>query len=282
MTKKTIKNELPVVASVGVVVFDGNKVLLVKHGKDAHHFEGIMGLPAGKIEKNEKSISAAVRELQEETGLITTENDLELIPGDWWAEIEQKDGLKHFTFEPFWCKSWSGQVREANGETEPVWVSVDSLSELELLANVRNVIEVAYRLGQLEQVVALEQSKYRRALADYQNLERQVREDQSRFARIATQLFVEQMLMPFDHLMMAAKHINDKGLNLVIGQFKQLFESQGLREIEALGKKFDPTSMEAIEAKEGEEDVVLEVMQPGYELNGVVVRPAKVVVGKKS
>jgi molecular chaperone GrpE len=138
------------------------------------------------------------------------------------------------------------------------------------------------QLSELKSQMELWEGKYRRALADYQNLERQVREDQSRFARIATQLFVEQMLTPFDHLKLAAAHLNDKGLNLVIAQFKQLFESQGLKEIEALGKQFDPMSMEAVEAREGDEDKVLEVMQPGFELNGVVVRPAKVVVGKKS
>lgn len=122
--------------------------------------------------------------------------------------------------------------------------------------------------------------KYKRALADYQNLERQVRQDQQRFAKIATQMFVEQMLTPFDHLQMAAKHINDKGLELVIAQFKQLFESQGLTEIEAAGKQFDANTMEAIETRDGEEGMVLEVAQPGYQLHGVVIRPAKVVVGK--
>lgn len=124
------------------------------------------------------------------------------------------------------------------------------------------------------------EGKYKRALADYQNLERQVRQDQQRFARVATQMFVEQMLIPFDHLLMAAKHLNDKGLGLVIAQFKQLFESQGLKEIESLGKEFDAQTMEAIETREGEENKVLEVAQPGYELNGIVIRPAKVVVGK--
>ncbi len=136
------------------------------------------------------------------------------------------------------------------------------------------------QVADLKTEVEILSNKYRRALADFQNLERQVREDQARFVKIATQLFVEQMILPFDHLQLAAKHLNDKGLNLVVGQFRQLFESQGLKEIEALGKSFDPSRMEAVETKEGKEGVVLEVMQSGYELNGVVIRPAKVVVGQ--
>ncbi len=152
----------------------------------------------------------------------------------------------------------------------------------------KKITEVEPKVNQhLEQQVAdlkteveILSNKYRRALADFQNLERQVREDQARFVKIATQLFVEQMILPFDHLQLAAKHLNDKGLNLVVGQFRQLFESQGLKEIEALDQNFDPDKMEAVETREGKEGVVLEVLQSGYELNGVVIRPAKVVVGQ--
>lgn len=140
--------------------------------------------------------------------------------------------------------------------------------------------ECERKYGELVGQYSAMEGKYKRVLADYQNLERQVRQDQQRFMKVATQMFVEQMLVPFDHLLMAAKHIQDKGLGMVIGQFKQLFESQGLKEIDALGKSFDATTMEAIETREGEEGMVLEISQPGYELNGVVIRPAKVVVGK--
>ncbi len=136
------------------------------------------------------------------------------------------------------------------------------------------------QIQELHKQVEILDGKYRRALADYQNLERHMGEEQHRFAKIATQMFVEQMLIPFDHLQMAAKHIQDKGLGLVIAQFKQLFESQGLKEIESLGRPFDAATMEAIETREGKQDEVLEVAQAGYELNGIVVRPAKVIVGK--
>lgn len=140
--------------------------------------------------------------------------------------------------------------------------------------------ECEKQIQDLKLELTLVDGKYRRALADYQNLERQVREDQSRFARIAAQLFVEQMLVPFDHLMLAAKHLSDKGLDIVITQFKQLFEAQGLKEIVAEGQDFDPSKMEAVDTRAGADGKVIEVVQLGYELNGVVVRPAKVVVGK--
>lgn len=132
----------------------------------------------------------------------------------------------------------------------------------------------------LEEQIKTSEEKYRRALADYQNLERQTALDQQRFAKIATQVFVEQMLTPFDHLKLAAKHLNDKGLELVVTQFEKLFASQGLQEVKTLGKVFDARSMEAVGTRQGKENEVLEVLQSGYELYGVLIRPAKVIVGK--
>jgi molecular chaperone GrpE len=133
-----------------------------------------------------------------------------------------------------------------------------------------------------EQRTAEFETKYKRALADYQNLERQTAEHTMRFAKLATKDFVEQLIKPYDHLLLASKHVKDKGLDMVITQFKQVFESQGLREINPVGKPFDPQTMEAIDTKEGKEDTVIEVMSVGYELNGIVIKPAQVIVGTKS
>lgn len=163
---------------------------------------------------------------------------------------------------------------------KPKTQEIKTEGQLDVAQELMSHEECEKEIHELKSQNELWEGKYRRALADYQNLERQVLEDQTRFAKIATRIFVEQMLTPFDHLQIAAKHINDQGLNLVMGQFKQLFESQGLKEIVVLGEQFDPNKMEAIGTVKGEEGAVLEVSQPGYELNGVVVRPAKVIVGK--
>lgn len=130
---------------------------------------------------------------------------------------------------------------------------------------------------QLEEV----ERKYKRALADYQNLERQTRESQIRFAKLATQGFVEELIGPYDHLLLAAKHVKDKGLDMVIAQFRQVFETQGLKEIHPLGQVFDPLKMEAVDTKDGEEGKVIEVASRGYELNGIIIKPAQVIVGKR-
>jgi molecular chaperone GrpE len=74
-----------------------------------------------------------------------------------------------------------------------------------------------------------------------------------------------------------------KGIDMVRNQFLDVLKQNGLVQVEALGKKFDPNFHEALSQApaEGKEDeVVLQVYQPGYTLNGRLLRAAKVVVVK--
>ena len=51
--------------SVGLVVWRGDEVLLIKRGKPP--FKGHWSIPGGKLEHGERLVDAALRELQEET-----------------------------------------------------------------------------------------------------------------------------------------------------------------------------------------------------------------------
>jgi len=118
-----------------------------------------------------------------------------------------------------------------------------------------------------------------RALADYQNLVRRTREDRSKVAKIAGRDFIESLLEPFEHLSLAAEQLKDPGINMVVTELWQALASQGLQEIEAMGKKFDVNTMEVVE-RVGDGDIVVKVIRRGYMLNGEVIQHAKVVVGE--
>lgn len=96
----------PVIESVGIVVFNKDQVLLVRHGKSSMHFEGILGIPSGKIEKGESKTEAAKRELKEESGLNCALKDLISLSKSYQAQIEQKDGIKIFNWYVY--PSYSG------------------------------------------------------------------------------------------------------------------------------------------------------------------------------
>ena len=72
-----------------------------------------------------------------------------------------------------------------------------------------------------------------------------------------------------------------KGLEMIFHQFKELLAKEGVKEIEAKGKEFDPELMNAVMHIEDEslgENVVAQVFQAGFELNGKVLRHAIVQV----
>ena len=129
-------------------------------------------------------------------------------------------------------------------------------------------------LESLEEARAKEQ----RALADYQNLVRRTQQERVKIAKMASQELVESLLQPLEHLSLAAEQVNDPGINMVITDLWQALGSQGLREVDALGKKFDVNTMEVVE-REGKGETVMKVIKRGYLLNGEVIQHAKVVVG---
>lgn len=57
--------------SAGVIVYDGKK-FVIGHATGGKHWD----IPKGKIEPNEVAIAAAIRELEEETGLKANYRDL--------------------------------------------------------------------------------------------------------------------------------------------------------------------------------------------------------------
>lgn len=125
------------------------------------------------------------------------------------------------------------------------------------------------------------EEQLKRALADYQNLERRVAEERKLLSDLYTALIVEKFLPVLDNLENAQKHLNDQGLELVIRQFKDVLAQEGVEEIPAEGTQFDPNLHEAIETKEGpNKDTIVKVVRKGYKLGEKVLRVAQVVVEK--
>lgn len=131
------------------------------------------------------------------------------------------------------------------------------------------------------QAVELEE-KYKRVLADYQNQDRRFKEMQSQIVKFANATLLEKILLNIDSLEMAQSHINDSGLDMVIKQFMNTLETEGLQLIESDGAIFDPLSMDCIEVVPGKKDQVVNTLSKGYLLYDKVLRPAKVTVGSGS
>lgn len=122
-------------------------------------------------------------------------------------------------------------------------------------------------------------NQWKRALADYQNLEKRVVEEKRELVKCASAGLIDKLLPVLDSLERSYEHLKDKGLELVLSQFKKALESEGVEEIMAEGQEFNPETMDAVEMARGKKNKVVEVVLKGYQLNGKVLRPANVKVG---
>lgn len=125
-------------------------------------------------------------------------------------------------------------------------------------------------------------NKYLRALADYQNLEKQTQGWKEDFVKFANEGLIISLLEVLDDLEKAQEHLNDEGLKIVLDKLLKILKNNGVEELEVLNKEFDAATAEAVSMEPGEqEDIVAKVLQKGYKLNGKIIRVAKVSVWQK-
>src|SRR3989344_371145 len=137
MNPETLKD------SVGLRPFNEGRVLLVKNTLKSGYREEIYGAPAGRLEEGETEKQAAVREFFEETGLTTTEDDLEDFENNCYsAELDRKEGKKVYSIRFLRVKNFEGELK-ASEATIPEWVELGQAREMKLVANVKEAIEAA-------------------------------------------------------------------------------------------------------------------------------------------
>jgi len=68
------------------------------------------------------------------------------------------------------------------------------------------------------------EEKYKRARADYANLERRIKDQQEEFVKFANSVLILKLLPVLDDLEKASGKIKDEGLNLVLKKFKEVLK----------------------------------------------------------
>ena len=130
-------------------------------------------------------------------------------------------------------------------------------------------------------------ANWQRAQADFANHKRRVEQEMAELGKFANRQLLAEILPAIDDLERAfdaiapqlAKNSWVEGLRLIEHKLRTTLEAQGLREMETLGKAFDPNLHEAAGHSPGEEGVVVKELQKGYLLHDRVIRPAMVIVG---
>src|SRR5437764_12528040 len=150
-------------------------------------------------------------------------------------------------------------------------------------------VEEQQQVDELEQATR-ERDEYLDALqrlkAEFENYKKRISRDQAEFVTRASERLLKQLLPVLDDLERAleaaAEHEEAKleeGVRLVHRSLADLLVKEGLVEVDTEGK-FDPHTQEALLAQpsEADEGDVIQVLQKGYKLGDLVLRPARVVV----
>ena len=125
------------------------------------------------------------------------------------------------------------------------------------------------------------ENKWKRALADYANLEKRIDKEKEIFVKFSNAQLLQNLLPVLDDFERAEKHLKDQGLALAVNKLKEVLKNEGVEEIKTQGEEFNPHLMEAIEMVNGPKNRVVEVVNKGYLLNNKVLRVAKVKVGNR-
>ena len=129
--------------------------------------------------------------------------------------------------------------------------------------------------------------QFTRLTAEYDNYRKRTAKEKETIYQDAKVDTVKAFLAVYDNLARAVATDADpdsphrKGLELIFSQFKEILKKLGVEEMEALGQPFDPQRHNAvmhIESEDLGENVVSQVFQAGFTLDGKVVRFAIVQV----
>ena len=148
------------------------------------------------------------------------------------------------------------------------------------------------KIQKLEAELQEWKNSYTRKLAEFQNFTKRKENEVAEMRKYASEGIIVKLLDNVDNLERAVDASKEsqnfdsliEGVNMILNNLKHLLAEEGVEEIEATGKEYNPYEHKAMITENKEElddNVVVQVFQKGYKMKGKVVRPAMVTVNKK-
>lgn len=130
--------------------------------------------------------------------------------------------------------------------------------------------------------------QYLRLVAEFDNFRKRTQKEKEDLAKYANQkVFLElvPILTNFERAFEGMEQSQDlnstiEGLQLVKKELEKVFTNNKVEKIDQIGEKFDPNLHEVLMQAEGDKDEVLQIVEVGYQMEGKVIKVAKVIVGK--
>lgn len=144
-------------------------------------------------------------------------------------------------------------------------------------------------IEKIKEEAALNLDGWKKALADYQNLQKETDKKLSQLNDYALSSVILEILPIFDNYETALNHVPVEqkseswvqGLEHTLKLWQNFLRDHSINKIVSLGEVFDPNQHEAvghINDVEKVDQIVVQEFQSGYLYQNIVLRPAKVII----
>ena len=171
--------------------------------------------------------------------------------------------------------------------------NIEKNSNIENNQNLENEVNENDELKLLKEKLAKQKEdledkddRIKRLMAEFENFKKRSDKERTGLYNSVMGDVITSLLPVLDNLEKAAKtETKDEqyknGIEMVVNQFKDVLKANGVTEIEAVGKKFDPSLHEAVSLVQDEklgEKEIKEEFRKGYMIGDRVLRHSLVVV----
>ena len=145
-------------------------------------------------------------------------------------------------------------------------------------------------LAAAEENARTQRDLYLRAAAELDNVRKRAQRDVENAHRYGIEGLAAELLAVRDGLELGVRNGASadprtllEGQQATLKLLDRTFEKFSVKQLDPAGQRFDPSQHEAVmmqESAAAAPNTVLQVVQPGYELKGRLLRPARVIVAK--
>ena len=202
-------------------------------------------------------------------------------------EIEQEEDIMEVEDQ-----SGDAQVDPPKDEVSQDEVEPEISEETVTEAEEPTIESLSEQIEALKTTAADNLDRAIRAQAELDNVRKRTSRDIENAHKYALEKFINELLPVLDSLELginASENTEDtsslrEGMEITMKMFCSSLEKIGVKPVESQkGEKFNPDQHEAVtmqEIEDVESGAVTTTLQKGYELNGRLIRPAKVIVAK--
>lgn len=275
------------ICATGCIISE-NKILLLKRSENESFLPGFYEMPGGKVDFGESPKDGLAREIREETGIANLQ--IEDVPYHMLSYVSE-EGNRHTTDMSF-LVTLHGTDEEpeiSESHDDYGWFTQDEIETIQISDEMKNAVYKGFThaadkaLGDTQN----SQDEFLRMQAEMQNYKRRMDEEKQRLIALERKNVVIGMLPFIDTFDLSAAYLPDdlkdhpwaQGVMGMRQKLEDFMKEFTIEKENSQWQKLDPQKHDALMQTDGQKDMVVQVFEEAYTMNGELLRPAKVSVG---